>query len=212
MVILPGDNPTYMLFFALFLLSIPTTPSKSTHAFHLATCFLKFPWISSYNRRAQLHYALGWNLRMNCDRMVTEATWCHSAFLPFPFSTFGAHPMRTQPIKRFHTVGILSHRLKENRDEKQLWAIRRKKSSETQEERWFCREWQFSTPHPRHINGAVTLLKFNNEKSTSKFTQHTSLKWRRLPRVDLKHHRMRGPLYLTGGPVSRSRWPFPSLP
>lgn len=101
-------------------------------------------------------------------------------------STFSIFHLRrasyedTADQKISHCGDFLSHRLKANRDEKQLWAISRRKSSKTQEGRRFCHEWQFSTPRPRRINGRLALLKFEsdepNEKSTSKFTQHTPLK------------------------------------
>lgn len=112
-----------------------------------------------------------------------EPMWCHPTSLPFSFSIFCAFYVDTadQPISH---CGDFVTPVKGKRDEKQLWAISRRKSSEAQEGRRICSEWQSSTPRPRHINETVTLLKFvsnePNEKSNTKFTKRTSLKWSRL--------------------------------
>lgn len=121
-----------------------------------------------------------WTDIQNAPMRVLEPMWCHPTSLPFSFSIFCAFYVDTadQPITH---CGDFVTPVKGKRDEKQLWAISRRKSSEAQEGRRICSEWQSSTPRPRHINETVTLLKFvsnePNEKSTAKFTKRTSLKW-----------------------------------
>lgn len=143
---------------------------------------------SSYNNVQ--YYRLGLNSWMNFERIYKTLPWeswnqCDVILHPFPFSfsIFCAFYVDTADQAISH-CGDFVTAVKGKRDEKQLWTISWRKSSEAQEGRRICSEWQSSTPRPRHINETVTLLKFvsnePNEKSTAKFTKRTSLKWSRL--------------------------------
>lgn len=132
-------------------------------------CMILYTWIELKDEF--------WTDIQNTPMKVMEPMWCHPTSLPFSFSIFCAFYVDTadQPISH---CGDFVTPVKSKRDEKQLWTISRRKSSEAQEGRRSCGEWQSSTPRPRHINETVTLLKLvsnePNEKSTAKFTKRTS--------------------------------------